>query len=115
MAPKVFEDVIGFSEVDEQATKSVANENVAASIIDSANASSAIPIPPISNSSKATNKAMRERAVPATQAGRLFGFGSLAVRMAMGVAVERASNSFFGGPQQTTISDDNAERLAEAL
>eukprot|EP01036_Dinobryon_divergens_P031983 gene31983-41482_t len=63
-----------------------------------------------------SSKAMRERAVPATQMGRLFGFGSLAVRMAMGVAVERATNSISGSQQQQSyISDDNAERLAEAL
>lgn len=67
-------------------------------------------------SSVPSSKAMRERAVPATQMGRLFGFGSLAVRMALGVAVERASNSISGSQhQQSYMSDENAERLAEAL
>jgi len=59
--------------------------------------------------------AMRERAVPATQIGRFLGFGSLAVRMAMGVAVEKASSTLSGTSKNTYISDDNAERLAEAL
>ena len=67
-------------------------------------------------SSVPSSKAMRERAVPATQMGRLFGFGSLAVRMAFGAAVERASNSISGNQhQQSYMSDENAERLAEAL
>eukprot|EP01038_Epipyxis_sp_PR26KG_P010968 gene10968-14728_t len=61
-----------------------------------------------------SKKQMNERAVPATQLQRMFGFGSLAVRMAMGSAASRASN-FVNGMPINTVSDDNAERLAEAL
>lgn len=60
-------------------------------------------------------KQMRERAVPSTQVGRLFGFGSLAMRMAMGEVVDRASNALAGNTGPRMISDDNADRLAEAL
>ena len=60
-------------------------------------------------------KQMRERAVPSTQVGRMFGFGSLAMRMAMGEVVDRASNAFAGNTGPRMISDENADRLAEAL
>ena len=60
-------------------------------------------------------KQMRERAVPSTQVGRLFGFGSLAMRMAMGEVVDRASSALAGNTGPRMISDDNADRLAEAL
>lgn len=57
---------------------------------------------------------MRERAVPATPLGRMMGFGSLAMRMAVGTAMDRASSAITGVTQDG-ISEDNAERLAEAL
>jgi aarF domain-containing kinase len=60
-------------------------------------------------------KQMRERAVPSTQMGRFMGFGSLAVRMAMGEAVDRASHALSGNTGPRYISDENAERLAESL
>jgi hypothetical protein len=58
---------------------------------------------------------MHERAVPSTQFGRLVGFGSLAFRMAMGEAVDRASHAMSGNSGPRYISDENAERLAESL
>ncbi|KAJ1439368.1 ubiquinone biosynthesis protein [Ochromonadaceae sp. CCMP2298] len=58
---------------------------------------------------------MQERAVPATQLGRFMGFGSLAVRMAMGEAIDRASHAMSGDTGPRYISEQNAERLAESL
>lgn len=60
-------------------------------------------------------KQMHERAVPSTQFGRMVGFGSLAFRMAMGEAVDRASYAMSGNTGPRYISDENAERLAESL
>lgn len=60
-------------------------------------------------------KQMHERAVPSTQFGRMVGFGSLAFRMAMGEAVDRASHAMSGNSGPRYISDENAERLAESL
>lgn len=60
-------------------------------------------------------KNMHERAVPSTQFGRMVGFGSLAFRMAMGEAVDRASYAMSGNVGPRHISDENAERLAESL
>ena len=63
-----------------------------------------------------TNAPMRERAVPATQLERMWGFGSLAARMAMGAMTDNATRALTGDQsQQGGISDANAERLAEAL
>lgn len=67
----------------------------------------------LSNASKAKN--MHERAVPSTQLGRMVGFGSLAFRMAMGEAMDRASHAISGNSGPRHISDENAERLAESL
>lgn len=67
------------------------------------------------NNTVDVKKQMRERAVPSTQVGRLFGFGSLAMRMAMGEVVDRASNALAGNTGPRMISDENADRLAEAL
>jgi hypothetical protein len=64
---------------------------------------------------QSTQSVMRERAVPSTQMSRFFGFGSLALRMAMGAAANTASNIISGNSANSTISDGNAERLAEAL
>jgi hypothetical protein len=58
---------------------------------------------------------MREKAVPGTQIERFFGFGSLAVRMVVGSAVDGLANSISGQPQSKSISDANAERFAESL
>lgn len=60
-------------------------------------------------------KMMRERAVPSTQIGRMMGFGSLAVRLAFGEAVDRASHALSGQQGPRSLSDENAERLAESL
>lgn len=60
-------------------------------------------------------KTMRERSVPATQISRMWGFGSLAMRMAAGVAVDNVIRTVRGDNSQKSISEDNAERLAEAL
>jgi hypothetical protein len=58
---------------------------------------------------------MREKAVPGTQIERFLGFGSLAVRMVVGSAVDGLTNTLSGQPQSTGISDANAERFAESL
>lgn len=58
---------------------------------------------------------MRERSIPSSQLSRLFGFGSLGVRMAVGIASENVSSLLSGGPTSSTMSDQNAERLAETL
>ena len=63
---------------------------------------------------------MRARAVPSSQIERMWGFGSLAARMAFGVVTESASRTFNGESNTNTttrssLSDTNAERLAEAL
>lgn len=57
---------------------------------------------------------MREQPVPSSQLGRLAGFGSLAVRMAFGEIYSRASTTIYGD-SGSKISEENAERLAEAL
>jgi aarF domain-containing kinase len=59
--------------------------------------------------------AMKPRAVPSSQIARMWGFGSLAAQMAFGVATESASRLLDGGNTSQSISDRNAERLAEAL
>lgn len=61
-----------------------------------------------------SRKHMRERSVPSTQLARMWGFGSLAVRMALGSAVDNTVN-LLSGENSRSISDQNAERLAEAL
>jgi hypothetical protein len=61
---------------------------------------------------ESTAKRMRERAVPSTQMGRMFGFGSLAVRMAASATMDRM---FASEGHTSSMSDRNAERLAEAL
>jgi aarF domain-containing kinase len=61
--------------------------------------------------------AMKERMVPSSPMARLWGFGSLATRMAVSAATDSASR-FITGTEATAggrISDENAERLAEAL
>eukprot|EP01039_Chlorochromonas_danica_P007472 gene7472-8262_t len=60
-------------------------------------------------------KLMRERAVPATPFSRMMGFGGLAVRLAIGEAVGRASHVLSGSEQPHSLSDESAERLAESL
>ena len=61
-------------------------------------------------------KAMRARTVPSSQFARMIGFGSLAARMAFGVATEAASRAVIGSESSSrSISDANADRLAEAL
>lgn len=57
---------------------------------------------------------MKARPVPSTPIARLWGFGSLAVRMSLGVATDSITRSLNGSPYNG-ISDSNAERLAEAL
>ena len=62
---------------------------------------------------------MREKAIPSTQIGRMMGFGSLGVRMAMGMAAENVVGAFSGSKSSSSsgysLSDENAERLAETL
>jgi aarF domain-containing kinase len=58
---------------------------------------------------------MRERSIPSSQLSRLVGFGGLGARMAAGLAFETV---FGGGSSQqggSSLSDENAERLAETL
>jgi hypothetical protein len=88
------EDLIGF-------------ESVA---VDNANANNRIRLETTVNV-----KAMRERAVPATQLERMWGFGSLAARMAAGAVAESASRAITGQANSSRLSEENAERLAEAL
>jgi hypothetical protein len=57
---------------------------------------------------------MREQSVPASQFSRLIGFGSLGLRMAAGAASENFMGFLGGAPKsRSSISDENAERLAE--
>jgi aarF domain-containing kinase len=91
--PKVEPDLIGFSAVKDDET---ANISDVAQKVDK-------------------EKVMRERAVPSSQIGRMVGFGSLAVRMALGEVVDRASHAFSGNEGPRVLSDENAERLAESL
>lgn len=94
------EDLIGFSSVKPEETIVLPISETSASSPDA---------------SSTTKKQMRERAVPSTQIGRMVGFGGLAMRMAFGEAVDRASYAFSGNDGPRTISDENAERLAESL
>lgn len=73
------------------------------------------PLVNIQATANSNKKQMNERAVPSTQLGRMMGFGSLAFRMAMGEAVDRASHVMSGSTGPRHISDENAERLAESL
>ncbi len=73
------------------------------------------PLSNVQARSDSNKKQMNERAVPSTQLGRMMGFGSLALRMAMGEAVDRASHAISGNSGPRSISDENAERLAESL
>ncbi|RYG63665.1 hypothetical protein EON64_15455, partial [archaeon] len=67
--------------------------------------------------SPAAAKSMRARAVPSTQLGRMMGFGSLAMRIALGEAASRASNLVTGsaGSGGGSLSEASAEVLAESL
>lgn len=58
---------------------------------------------------------MQEKAVPATQFGRVVGFGTLATQLAIGSITDRIGS--FVGLQQPTegISEENAEILTKAL
>eukprot|EP01041_Mallomonas_annulata_P001897 gene1897-3674_t len=59
---------------------------------------------------------MRERSVPSTQISRMWGFGSVAVRMAAGAAADNVSRLVTGADGSSSrLSEENAERLAEAL
>ena len=95
--PEVFVDPIGFSNIVEDTISSSTNEMN------------------LKSSSTERMKKMQERAVPSTQFGRFVGFGSLAFRMAMGEAVDRAAHVMSGNNGPRYISDENAERLAESL
>lgn len=98
--PEVPVDPIGFSHIDYESSNSN-GESVTSAGFESA--------------AKENKKQMHERAVPSTQLGRMMGFGSLAVRMAMGEAMDRASHAISGDSGPRHISDQNAERLAESL
>ena len=60
---------------------------------------------------------MRENSVPATQFGRVLGFGTLAAQLALGMTGERVARmtGLGGGRDDGGISEASAERLAEAL
>ena len=58
---------------------------------------------------------MRERSVPSSQLSRMLGFSSLAFRMAAGSAVDNMTKLVSGDKPDSSMSDENAERLAEAL
>lgn len=60
---------------------------------------------------------MKERKVPATQIGRMFGFGSTAIQMTLGHILEKASSSgtVESNEKKDIISEKNAELLAETL
>jgi aarF domain-containing kinase len=99
-------DFIGFDAIVDEPQKDSANDPASSS---SSQKASKIEV-------NANHKVMRERAIPSTQLSRFMGFGSLAVRMAMGAAMTRATVAFSNDPNQSiTISEANAERLAEAL
>jgi aarF domain-containing kinase len=87
------EDLIGF----DPAVKNAEKKAAAAGVVNGVRTSS-----------------MRERAVPATQLARMWGFGSLGVRMALGAAGDSVFRTM-SGDDKKGISDANAERLAEAL
>lgn len=94
------------------------NESVTPKSVDvigfeSVNPATDLPSEPVTNDHM--TKMMRERAVPSSQIGRFMGFGSLAVRMAVGEMIDRTTHVLSGETGPKTISDDNAERLAEAL
>ena len=81
------------------------------SSIPSIDMASTQPMPP-----SVDRKAMKESEVPSTQFARVLNFGSLATRMAMGVATDNVSRAMQGDfSRKRSISDDNAEVLAEAL
>jgi aarF domain-containing kinase len=65
------------------------------------------------NSSRSNN--MRENPIPSTQFGRLVGFGTLAVKLAVGEALGRANHVLSGQSEKRLLSEHSAEILAEAL
>ena len=101
-------DLIGFKKIQQPTTVNATDHQQQPPIITT-------PVTDNRENNVDVKKQMRERAVPSTQVGRLFGFGSLAMRMAMGEVVDRASNALAGNTGPRMISDDNADRLAEAL
>ena len=58
---------------------------------------------------------MREREVPSTQFQRAMGFGGMASSIGLGIISDRIGNMISGNDSNQKISDQNAERLAEAL
>jgi aarF domain-containing kinase len=65
------------------------------------------------NSSQSKN--MRENPVPSSQLGRLVGFGTLAVKLAVGEALGRATHVLSGQNGKHVLSEQSADQLAEAL
>lgn len=111
------EDIAVSSEVVETPKEQIVVDPIGFSSIninDYSNAQSD-PFANIQATANSNKKQMNERAVPSTQLGRMMGFGSLAFRMAMGEAVDRASHAISGNVGPRHISDQNAERLAESL
>ena len=115
-APPPLPDLIGFSALQHED----GDIKVNSAVTSLSNASSSGPLPPVAASP------MREQSVPSTQLARMWGFGSLAARMAMGAAVDSTSRAFLlqaapasgsaqAGQSQYHMSDENAERLAETL
>lgn len=83
-------DIIGFDSLDENDLKS-----------------SATTINNIENN----QKIMKEQTIPSTQFGRLVGFGGLAMKLAIGEMIHKATS-----PEPTKgLSEASAEKLAESL
>jgi len=94
-ATKPNQDLIGFSKVDESESRIAFSPDKDPSYV---------------------GTVMRERSVPSTQLSRMWGFGSLAVRMAGAAAANNVSRIVSGGDASASgISEENAERLAETL
>lgn len=89
----------------------------------SSTAAAAVPPPPPSaaHAPGSSNFRPRERAVPATPLGRAVGFAGLGASLLWGTVRESVSRTFKGAgaegqhPSSAWISEQNAERLANAL
>ena len=73
-----------------------------------------VPLDKVMEEDNKRKQHMKAQAVPATQAERLVGFGSLFAKMAMGRAAQRVAGAF-DESSAASMSDKNAEVLAEAL
>jgi hypothetical protein len=63
-----------------------------------------------------TNTQMKPKAVPATPIARVIGFGSLAAGLLFGKVKESTTSAIYGSSgEKSSMSDENANRLAESL